>query len=308
MGIRDVGLKNIKMQKTSLPIGSPPPKLRFFTFAGSREGVWVIGLLVMSLLVAMTAGCTASSVTTAPAPRTTLTVLAAASLLDAFNDLGAQFEASRSGVSVDFNFAGSQQLAQQISSGAPADVFASANRQQMDVAVKTGRIDGSQVKIFAQNRLVVVYPQDNPGKLASLQDLARPGLKLVFAAKEVPVGQYSLDFLQNASQDPAYGAGFAQNVLKNVVSYEENVKAVLTKVSLGEADAGIVYTTDAASDPAAKVSQLSIPDALNVIASYPIAALKDSPNPALAGAFVDLVLSAQGQATLAKYGFLPPQK
>ncbi len=261
--------------------------------------------LLTSFVVWMAVGCTAAANAPTTAPRVNLTVMAAASLLDAFNDLGAQFQASHPGVTVTFNFAGSHQLAQQIASGAPADVFASANQAQMTVAVKTGRIDANAAKFFVQNRLVVIFPKDNPGKLARLQDLSRPGLKLVFAAKEVPVGQYSLDFLKKGSQDPAFGADFQAAVLKNVVSYEDNVKSVLTKVALGEADAGIVYTTDAASDPNAKVSELAIPDALNVIASYPIAALRDSSHPALAQAFVDLVLSTQGQATLQKYGFIP---
>ncbi len=269
----------------------------------------IIIIFLLSSFLLLSAGCTAAanSPTPAPtaAPKVNLTVMAAASLLDAFNDLGAQFQASHPGVTVTFNFAGSQQLAQQIASGAPADVFASANQAQMTVAVKTGRIDTNTPKFFVQNRLVVIVPKDNPGKLARLQDLARPGLKLVFAVKEVPVGQYSLDFLTKASQDPAFGTDFQATVLKNVVSYEDNVKSVLTKVSLGEADAGIVYTTDAASDPNAKVSQLAIPDALNVIASYPIAVLKDSAHLALAQAFVDFVLSTQGQATLQKYGFIP---
>ena len=266
----------------------------------------ILSLLLTILLLWLTSGCGAPATgTPAGAANAKLTVMAAASLLDAFDDLGAQFQASHPGVKVEFNFAGSQQLAQQIASGAPADVFASANQAQMDVAVKTGRIDNKLAKNFAQNRLVVIFPGDNPAKLARLQDLARPGLKLVFAAKGVPVGQYSLDFLQKASQDPAFGAGFDASVLKNVVSYEDNVKAVLTKVSLGEADAGIVYTTDAAGASSAKVGELAIPDALNVIASYPIAPLQDSPHLALAQAFVDFALSVQGQATLEKYGFIP---
>jgi len=268
----------------------------------------MVVLIITSLFLAMTTGCGVSAAKPPNPPHTTLTVLAAASLLDAFNDLGSQFEVSHPGVTVEFNFAGSQLLAQQIASGAPADVFASANQQQMQTAEKSGRIDGSQVRLFTQNRLVVVFPKENPGKLSALKDLAQPGLKLVFAAKVVPVGQYSLDFLNKASQDAAFGAAFEGSVLKNIVSYEDNVKAVLAKVALGEADAGIVYTTDISGGYAAKVSQLAIPDALNVIASYAIAALNDSSQPDMAQAFVDLVLSAAGQATLEKYGFISVDK
>ena len=252
-------------------------------------------------LVLLGAACTPQA---APAP-TSLTVLAAASLTAAFGELGAQFEAAHPGVKVQFNFAGSQQLAEQLAQGAPADVFASANSQQMNAAVQSGRIAKDASRIFARNRLVVIYPQTNPAHLAALADLARPGLKLDFAAKAVPVGQYSLDLLDKAAADPNLGPSFKQGVLANIVSYETNVKAVLTKVALGEADAGIVYTTDLTGSQAAQVSRIEIPDALNVIASYPIAPILDSPYPALAKAFVDLVLSPAGQSVLANYGFMP---
>ena len=134
---------------------------------------------------------------------------------------------------------------------------------------------------------------------------ALSGSITVMAAKEAPVGQYSLDFLDKASQDAAFGAQFKQDVLKNVVSYEENVKAVLTKIVLGEADAGIVYSSDVSPANAARVGKIAIPDHLNVIASYPIAPIQDSQNPLLAQAFINLVLSAEGQNILAKFGFIP---
>ena len=236
--------------------------------------------------------------------RDALTVLAAASLTESFSELGARFEAQNPGVKVAFNFAGSQQLAQQLAQGAPADVFASASPKYMDVAAQTRRVDPNSSKIFAKNRLVLIYPSDNPGGLGRLQDLAKAGLKLDLADKSVPVGQYALDFLDKAARDPAFDPQFKANVLKNVVSYEDNVKAVLTKVALGEADAGIVYTTDVTPDAAGKVNRLDIPDALNTLAVYPIAPIVDSPNAALARAFVDLVLSADGQGVLGKYGFM----
>lgn len=231
--------------------------------------------------------------------------MAAASLTAAFQEIGRQFESQHSGVKVEFNFAGSQQLAQQIAQGAPGDVFASANTTQMEAVIKGGQIDPSAARIFAKNRLVVIFPKNNPAGLTRLQDLAKPGIKIDLAAKQVPVGLYALDFLEKASRDAAFGASFKEDVIKNVVSYEDNVKAVLTKVSLGEADAGIVYTTDAAAAPGGSIGQMEIPDAFNVIASYPIAVLKENKNPALAGAFVNLVLSPGGQEILKKYGFLP---
>ncbi|MEW5960227.1 MAG: molybdate ABC transporter substrate-binding protein [Chloroflexota bacterium] len=234
-----------------------------------------------------------------------LTVFAAASLTEAFTEIARQFEAAQSGVSVTFNFAGSQQLAQQLGQGAPADVFASANTAQMDVAIEAGRVAAGAPQFFAHNRLVVVYPTDNPAQITQLQDLARPGTVLILAAGEVPVGKYSLEFLDKAAQDPAFGAGFKEAVLGNVASYEQTVKAVFTKVALGEGDAGIVYSSDISQDNAGKVGRLDIPDSLNTIADYPMAAVNDSANPALARAFIDFVRGAEGQAVLAKYNFSP---
>jgi molybdate transport system substrate-binding protein len=175
----------------------------------------------------------------------------------------------------------------------------------MNVVIEAGGIVSGTQQTFAKNRLVVIFPKDNPAGLAELKDLANPDLKLVLAAKEVPVGQYSLDFLDKAVADPAFGATFKDDVLNNVVSYEDNVKVVLTKVALGEADAGIVYLSDISGADADKVSRIEIPDTLNVIASYPIAAVKESKIPELAQAFIDLVLSKEGQDILAKYNFIP---
>src|SRR5262249_54856116 len=148
-------------------------------------------------------------------------------------------------------------------------------------------------------------PKDNPGGVKVLQDLAKPGLKVVFAQKSVPVGQYSLDYLAKASKLPEFTAAYSPTVLANVVSYEENVKAVLSKVALGEADAGIVYTTDAATVKDGSIGTLDIPDNLNVIATYPIAVTTGSKNPELAKKFFDYVLAPEGQQVLVKYGFIP---
>jgi molybdate transport system substrate-binding protein len=233
----------------------------------------------------------------------TLTILAAASLTGAYNDLGARFEQAHPGVNVQFNYAGSQQLAQQLQGGAPADVFASANLKQMEAVVEAGRVAKDDYQTFAKNKLVIVFPKDNPARLEGLDDLAESDLKLILAAQEVPVGQYSLDFLDQA--EGTYGPGFKNKVLANVVSYEDNVKSVLTKVALGEADAGIVYTSDVTVADAEKVAQIQIPDGLNVIATYPIAVIRDSSNQELAQLFVELVLSPEGQSVLESYGFIP---
>jgi len=231
--------------------------------------------------------------------------MAAASLSEAFTEMGALFEDEHPNVEVELNFAGSQQLAQQLTQGAVADVYASANQKQMDEVIRAGRVIKQDVIIFALNRLVVIYPRDNPGGIQEIRDLTRPGLKLVFAASEVPVGQYSLEFLDKANQDEGFEADFKKNVLANIVSYEENVKAVLTKVALGEADAGIVYTSDVTGNVNNQVGQIPILDAHNVIAVYPIAHIKDSPQNDTAQAFVKLVLSSKGQALLKQHGFIP---
>ena len=250
----------------------------------------------LALVASLLAAC-------ASVPPVTLTVFAAASLSDAFNEIGRAFEATRPGVKVTFSFAGSQQLAQQINQGAPADVFASANTAQMDAAVKGGRITQTAPKTFARNRLVAISASQ--AGIATLKDLARPGAKIVLADRAVPAGAYSLDFLRKASALPEYGAAFSPTVLANVVSYEQDVRAVLGKVSMGEADAGIVYATDLYGNNASRMGTIAIPEALNAIAAYPIATLNDTKQAAQAGAFVDFVLGLDGQAILARYGFSP---
>jgi molybdate transport system substrate-binding protein len=243
--------------------------------------------------------------TQVPVEDSTLTVLAAASLTESFTELGVLFESQHPDVKVAFSFAGSQALAQQLAQGAEADVFASANQKYMDAVAEAKRVNKDEAKTFVTNRLVVIFPQENPGGLMKLKDLAKPGLKLDLADQSVPVGQYTISFLDKAIQDPGFDPYFKEDVLYNVVSYEDNVKAVVTKVSLGEADAGVVYVTDITIDAAEKVGKLDIPDALNTIATYPIAPISDSKNPGLAQAFVALVLSPEGQQVMAKYGFIP---
>lgn len=275
-----------------------------------RSKLFVLLLLVTMLATACTAQA-APTATTVPeptqalTPARTLTVMAAASLTESFTELGKTFEAQNPGVTVVFNFAGSQQLAQQLDQGAESDVFASASKKYMDAAITSKRVIQNDAKTFVTNRLVIIFPKDNPAGLAGLIDLAKPGLKLDLVDKSAPVGQYSLDFLDKAAKDAAnYGAGFKDAALANVVSYETDVKAVVAKVALGEADAGIVYVTDYNAQ-ADKLGKLDIPDALNSIATYPIAAISDSKNPDLAQAFVDLVLSPAGQEVMARYGFIP---
>ena len=262
----------------------------------------ILGVLMLTLPILAACGSSSTGGATTAAP-VTLNVFAAASLQAAFTKIGDQFHTAHSNVTTTFNFAGSDALATQINQGAPADVFASANTAQMDVVVKAGSVDGSKATTFAHNRLVAVIPKNNPASITTLQDLAKPGVKVVLAAKTVPVGGYALTFLTKASADPSFGSSYQADVLKNVVSYEADVKSVLAKVTLGEADAGIVYSTDAQT-AVDSTSTIAIPDALNVIATYPIGVVKKSASLSTAQQFVDYVNSADGQAVLAQYGFV----
>jgi molybdate transport system substrate-binding protein len=216
-------------------------------------------------------------------------VFAAASLTAAFTELGEQFTAANGGTKATFNFAGSQALATQIQQAAPADVFASADMANMD---KVKDLTGTP-RNFASNLLQIVVEQGNPRAIKGLDDLANPDLKVVLAAPDVPAGKYAAEALARA------------DVTVKPVSQEDNVKAVVTKVSLGEADAGIVYVTDVTAG-GDKIEGVDIPEELNVTATYPIAIVKASKAQQAAQAFVDLVLSAEGQQVLNKYGFLPP--
>jgi molybdate transport system substrate-binding protein len=230
-----------------------------------------------------------------------LVVFAAASLTDAFQDVGRGFEAENPGVALTFNFASSQALRTQIEEGAAADVFASASLKEMEVLAAEGMLVGV-AQTFATNLLTIVVPLDNPADIESPLDLARPGVKLVLAAEEVPVGGYArqaIDLLAGL-----YGASFSEAVSRNVVSNEDNVKQIVAKVQLGEADAGIVYETDAHG--AASLITIPIPREQNVVAEYPIAVLAQTTNGNLAAAFVEYLHSPDGLDALKRWGFRPP--
>lgn len=233
-----------------------------------------------------------SSATTATPATGNITVLAAASLTDSFKELGAKFEAANPGAKVTFSFAASSALVTQITQGAPADVFASADAANMK-KLTDAAANGAAPVNFATNKLQIIVAKGNPKGIATLADLAKPGVIYVTAAPEVPIGAYAKQALT------------AANVTVTPKSLEADVKSVVNKVTLGEADAGIVYATDvlAAGD---KATGISIPDAQNVIATYPIAVTKASTNAATAAAFVTYVASADGQTVLAKYGFTKP--
>jgi molybdate transport system substrate-binding protein len=231
-----------------------------------------------------------------------IVIFAASSLTDAFQEIGGAFQQANASAKVTFNFGASSQLRTQLEQGARADVFASADQAQMDNAKKADTIAG-QDRVFARNRLVLIVPRGNPAHISSVKDLANDGLKFVTAQPSVPIGQYTATLLDKASSDPAYGSDFKAKVEGNIVSREDNVRQIVAKVQLGEADGGIVYTTDVAPQVRDQLQQIAIPDALQTIATYPIAVAKGG-NAAGGEAFVTFVLGPSGQAILGKWGFL----
>jgi molybdate transport system substrate-binding protein len=240
------------------------------------------------------AACSSTMTSGGSAGSTDLTVFAASSLTAAFTQIGTDFEAANPGVHVTFNFGSSTDLATQIGSEGTADVFASASGTAMDTVEKEepGVQDRQD---FATNDLVIITPSDDPGGVSSLADLSKPGLQLVLAAEGVPVGDYARQMLDET--------GMSKDVLPNVVSNEPDDAAVVAKVKSGEADAGIVYTSDISSSD---VRAVTIPDAQNVIATYPIAVVTGAPAGDVAATFVTYVTGTAGEATLAEFGFGPP--
>ncbi|MFL6125851.1 molybdate ABC transporter substrate-binding protein [Actinophytocola sp.] len=253
-----------------------------------------VALAAVLVLAGCSSGDTgASARTTATAGITgDVTVFAAASLTESFTRLGKDFEAAHPGVKVTFNFAGSSALATQINQGAPADVFASAAAKNMTDVTDTGAVTGKPVT-FVTNTLEIAVPAGNPARVAGLRDFAKADLKIALCAEQVPCG---------AAAKKVFGAA---GVTAAPDTLEQDVKAVLSKVSLGEVDAALVYRTDvkAAGD---KVEGIEFPEADKAVNEYPIAACAKAPNPGGAKAFIDYVLSDKGKAVLTKAGFGAP--
>jgi molybdate transport system substrate-binding protein len=238
-----------------------------------------------------------------PASRSTeeLVVFAAASLREVFEAVAADFERARPGTRVRLNLAGSQELRTQIEQGARADVFASADLKHMGPLEKQGLVD--RPLVFARNEPVIVVPRGNPAGIRALTDLPR-SKRLVVGAPEVPIGGYTVRIFEAAARK--HGADLRAKLEASVVSRELNVRQVLAKVALGEADAGIVYRTDAQAGKH-DVEVIPIPSDLNVIAEYPMATVKAAPAPGLARAWLDQVRGPEGQRRLAAAGFLPAE-
>ncbi len=251
-------------------------------------GMITLRLAVVSGLLVVLAACGASGADTT----SEVLVSAAASLTDAFSEVEAQFEAASPGVDVVLNLAGSSALREQILGGAPADVFASANTSNMDQVAEAGEVAGES-QIFVRNLLQIAVPSGNPAGVTGLEDFGRDELLIGLCAEDVPCGDFAREALANAGVTPA------------IDTNEPDVRALLTKVEAGELDAGITYVTDVVSTDGA-VDGVDIPEGVNVVAAYPIAVLANAPNPDVASAFVDFVLSDEGQAILAEFGFASP--
>ena len=251
-------------------------------------GVTKVRLTLVSGLLLLPVACSASGVDTT----SEVLVSAAASLTDAFAEVEAEFESANPGVDVVLNLAGSSALREQILEGAPADVFASANTSNMDQLAEAGEV-ARESQIFVRNLLQIAVPSGNPAGVTGLEDFGRDELLIGLCAEDVPCGDFAREALANAGVTPA------------IDTNEPDVRALLTKVEAGELDAGITYVTDVAPTDGA-VDGVDIPEDVNVVADYPIAVLANAPNPDAASAFVDFVLSDEGQAILTKFGFAAP--
>jgi len=233
-----------------------------------------------------------------------LTVFCGAGLSGAFNEIGQLYQNS-SGIAVEFNFDGAPALRAQIEQGAYADLLACADYKHMNALRAEGYINNSTVRTFAENEMAVVLPLHNPANILSLADLARPGTLILMGTLELPAGYHAREALSKLANDSEYGPDYRNKVMANIVSQETTVNRIVSKVALGEADAGFAFASDVSPAMVGKVIKISIPNKYNVAVDFPIGALKPSRHPREAQEFSDLVISPEGQAVLEKYGFIP---
>ena len=264
-------------------------------------------LLLGACSGAATASPTASSVASptvsaSPAPAS-LTIYAAASLKGALDAAKASYEAAHPGTTLVVSTDSSSALETKIEQGAPADVFLSADTANPQKLVAAGLAIGTPVD-FAGNVLTIIVPTANPAGITSPQDLAKSGVKVIAAGDEVPITKYATQLVANLAKQPGYPADFAAAYAANIASKEDNVKAVVAKVELGEGDAGIVYVTDVKAST--KVATIDLPDSANVPATYAGVVVEAAKDPAAAKAFLDWLAGPDGGAILSRFGFLPP--
>ena len=256
-----------------------------------------------SLIALGVAACSVGGGASPGAATTDLEVYAAASLKQAMAKVESAYEASNPGLSLTVSTDSSSALETKIEQGAPADVFLSADTANPQKLVDGGFASGV-VTPFAGNALTIIVPADNPAGIRTPADLAEPGIKIVAAGESVPITKYATTLVDNLAREPGYPADFAAGYAANVVSQEDNVSGIVTKVELGEGDAGIVYVTDAKRSD--KVSTVDVPASTNVPATYGGVVIKDSPDQEAAAAFLAWLASGDGQAVLVDLGFLPP--
>jgi molybdate transport system substrate-binding protein len=268
-----------------------------------KRRVALASVLALILAACSAGGPAAASPRSSAAAGTHLTIYAAASLKGVLDKVKGAYQAAVPGTGLTISTDSSAALETQIEQGAPADVFLSADQANAKKLSDAGLTNGGP-RTFASNRLVIVVPSDNPAGISTPMDLARPGVEVIAAGDHVPISRYANQVVANLAREPGYPARFADAYAANVASKEDNVKALIAKVELGEGDAGIVYLTDAAASD--RVNTIDIPDAANVSATYEGVVVKASVHATAARAFLDWFAGADGQAILRSFGFLPP--
>jgi molybdate transport system substrate-binding protein len=259
-------------------------------------------VVLFGVLACTVAACIGSGATSLPA-RTDLTIYGAASLKGALEQVKLAYEAAVPGTTLTMSTDSSATLAAQIEQGAPADVFLSADTKQPQALIDKGLADGAAVT-FATNALTIIVPTANPGGIQTPADLAREGVKVIAAGDEVPITKYATQLVDDLATEAGYPADFAAAYTANTASKEDNVKAVVAKIELGEGDAAIVYVTDAKASN--KVATIDVPADANVPATYDGVVIKASSHLAAATAFLAWLAGPDGQAILGTFGFLPP--